>query len=127
MLYGYNRYQMTPTIIVKVGGRDLYLSPFRGYRFQISETLDGQGFISESLTCTKLHQLATIECGHAILKRLALDCIERANAERVEDGVLDEFITATERWLLKNAAQIDADNDVYQAYDTSNHRCTDLT
>lgn len=129
--YEFNRYENTPTMTVMVDSVERYLSPFRGYRFQISESKSGNGLVHESMTNTKMHELATISCGHAILTRLALDCIERAGATFNFDE-LHEFIEKTIEFLIKNKDKIDSHNDVYQAFDfyddgPTQIRCIDLT
>lgn len=130
--YEFNRYSKTPTMTVMIDGKERYLSPFRGYRFQISETITGGGIVHESMTNTKMHELATISCGHAILTRLALDCIERAGAAEIDYDELHKFIEDTIIFLKANAEKIDRHNDIYQAFDSYHYgsrkcRCTDLT
>lgn len=130
--YEFNRYENTPTMTVMIDGAECYLSPFRGYRFQISETKSGNGLLYESMTNTKMHEIATISCGHAILTRLALDCIERAGVDEINYNELHKFIDATIIFLKTNAEMIDYHNDVYQAFDFYDDgpkqvRCIDLT
>ena len=129
--YEFNRYDKTPTMTVMIDGKERYLSPFRGYRFQISETKSGNGLVHESMTNTKMHELATISCGHAILTRLALDCIERAGVDKIDYDELHKFIEGTIVFLKANAEKIDRHNDVYQAFDFYDEptqvRCIDLS
>ena len=148
--YEFNRYDKTPTMTVVIEGYEYYLSPFRGYRFQISTTKSGDGYIAASMTNTKMHELATLSCAHAILTKLALDCLReaadkeskiyRTNCSEDEEkfyryGVrtgmhidydeLHKFIDETIIFLKNNAESIDSHNDVYQAYDS--YHCIDLT
>lgn len=127
--YEFNRYQNTPTMEITINGgkKTGYLSPFRGYRFQVSESASGCGFISESMLNTRMHELATISCGHAVLMRLALDALERANADPVSKKSLNKLIDDSIEWLKINAANIDRHNDVYQAGDDYHGKYRDLT
>jgi hypothetical protein len=128
--YEFNRYADTPTMEVSINcGKKAYLSPFRGYRFQVSDTKSGNGLISESMLNTKMHELATLSCGRAILSRLAMDALERANVDRKTMSVksFKAFIDASIEWLIKNADSIDSHNDVYQAGDRYLGTWRDLT
>ena len=126
--YEFNRYHGTPTMeITYNNGKKGFLSPFRGYRFQVSETPNGIGLISESMTNTRMHELATISCGRAVLTRLALDALERANADGISSTSLKKLIDDSILWLQKNANNINNDNDVYQAFDTYHNEGRDLT
>lgn len=124
--FEFNRYPDTPTMEVKINGKTAYLSPFRGYRFQISESASGCGLISESALNTKMHEIATISCGRAVLARLALDACERADIQPIKASEFREFINATIDWLIKNAEAIDRHNSVYQAGDSYHNRYIDL-
>jgi hypothetical protein len=127
IMYEFNRYPDTPTMEMKINGKTAYLSPFRGYRFQVSDTPTGCGLISESMLNTRMHELATISCGRAILSRLALDACERAKVEPFKASEFKAFIDATISWLIKNAEAIDRHNDVYQAGDKYHGQWRDLT
>lgn len=117
--YEFNMYPDTPTLKITLnkGESIAYLSPFRGYRFQVSETKSGNNYISASMTNTKMYELTTISCGHAILFKLALDALSRAKADPVRRKTLDEFIDVTIEWLKKYADDIDWHNSEFQAGD----------
>ena len=125
--FNLNRYVDTPTMEVTLrSGERAYLSPFRGYRFQVSEDDKGCGYIAASMTNTRMCQLAHCGCAHAILMHLACEALERAGAEPFSAKMMHIFIDESIEWLLKNEAKIYDHNTNEEAYDDIRGKCRSL-
>ena len=114
--FEFNRYEDTPTMeLTLTNGDRVYLSPFRGYRFQISQDARGNGLVAEGMLNTKMAEIAHLSCAHALLAHLAFECIENANVEKFSAKMFNIFIDECITWLLANEEKIASHNTVYQA------------
>ena len=98
-----------PTLELKVGDRSYYLTPFRGYRFQVSGTKDGDGDHGSSPVIHYKENLGNL---HYALTTGIIDSAARDALSRFCDGrgmmphigplthLWYEFIDESHKWLF---------------------------
>lgn len=86
-----------------------YLTPFRGYRFQVSETIDGQWDLGASEVATDMYQLAYMdELGYKCLRALCDTALHKfgANVGVKEAPKYDAFLCLCADYLRKRTDHI---------------------
>lgn len=98
-----------PTLEIKCGERSYYLTPFRGYRFQVSGSRDGDGDYGSSPV---IHYKKTFGTLHHAVTTGVIDSAARDALSRFCDGrgmmpsigvfshVWYEFIDESHKWLF---------------------------
>ena len=120
-----------PTLEIKCGDRSYYLTPFRGYRFQVSGSRDGDGDYGSSPV---VHFKQNFGGMHYAITTGIIDSAARDALSRFCDGrgmmpsigvlthVWYEFIDESHKWLFgtgSNYIVLDADRTVK---DNRDHR-----
>lgn len=86
-----------------------YLTPFRGYRFQVSATLDGKWDLGSSDVATDMFELAHMgELGYKCLRALADTALHQFGAHRgiKEAAYYDAFLCLCADYLRKKTDHI---------------------
>ena len=98
-----------PTLEIKCGDRSYYLTPFRGYRFQVSGSTDGDGDYGSSPV---IHYKETLGGLHYVVTTGVIDSAARDALSRFCDGrgitphigplthIWHEFIDESHKWLF---------------------------
>ena len=98
-----------PTLEIKVGDDSFYLTPFRGYRFQVSGTKDGDGDYGSSPV---IHYKEALGGLHYAITTGIIDSAARDALSRFCDGrytsvhigplthIYYEFIDESHKWLF---------------------------
>ena len=114
------RYENCPVLtLTNNAGKEFYLTPFRGYRFQVSKTYSGQGYVASAVTNTEMYKLAHLDMlGHDMLKLMAIESCKKAGLYFDNNDIpsLNRFIEMSMKFLIKNEEHIKEDNPVYTFY-----------
>jgi hypothetical protein len=98
-----------PTLEIKCGDRSYYLTPFRGYRFQVSGSKDGDGDYGSSPV---IHYKENFGGMHYVITTGVIDSAARDALSRFCDGrgvmphigplthIWHEFIDESHKWLF---------------------------
>jgi hypothetical protein len=98
-----------PTLEIKCGDRSYYLTPFRGYRFQVSGSKDGDGDYGSSPV---IHYKENFGGMHYVITTGVIDSAARDALSRFCDGrgvmphigplthIWYEFIDESHKWLF---------------------------
>lgn len=98
-----------PTLEIKCGDRSYYLTPFRGYRFQVSGSRDGDGDYGSSPV---IHYKENLGGLHYAITTSIIDSAARDALSRFCDGrgvmphigplthIFYEFIDESHKWLF---------------------------
>lgn len=98
-----------PTLEIKCGDRSFYLTPFRGYRFQVSGSIDGDGDYGSSPVIRYKESLGGL---HYSITTSIIDSAGRDALSRFCDGrgmmphinsmthIWYEFIDESHKWLF---------------------------
>jgi hypothetical protein len=120
-----------PTLEIKCGDRSYYLTPFRGYRFQVSGSKDGDGDYGSSPV---IHYKENFGGMHYVITTGVIDSAARDALSRFCDGrgvmphigplthIYYEFIDESHKWLFGTKSDYLIFSDDRTVKDNSDHR-----